>query len=747
MNESDLVDTLRHNMLDLNENLANKIKLDANLKQRNLSSQSSYNQKTHLTTNPFGLLNHSARSDRNQHHNQQHQQHSSYQNQSKLSNSRLFETIRRFSHQHLQSPFVSALVMGETDNLHSIKDQYRRDDQALDDHIDRRDHIIDGSSEDNGQHDENFDPNQHYQYGSQNHHHQHHQHYRNRVGPNETASPARAITKHKINHFQVIWKNINYSVKVRKNFHQSTRKILKNLSGYFQSGEVTAIMGPSGAGKSTFLEILAGRKSKGLTGHLKVRNIEQLRIAYVPQNNYLMHNLTVFETLKFSCEISSAKSTKNKVKKVEKIIKQFGIMKIRDTMIERCSGGQQRRISIAVELFSNPNCLILDEPTTGLDSASCASVVKILKEIVQTRKYPMATLATIHQPSYAVFTDFNLIYIINRYGQNLYIGSPSTLLSTLEKIQYPCDRYNSPPDYIIEIAAEDHGSKPMRLMQKEFKGLNLEMKQIKSLVSYQKTQVYRKTELISSTLILLNRSGLRFVRRVNYLLIRIVVIALLSVWFALTFGRNVGLSSGCLLRKLQFYNIPTEKLSTLFEDELMLTMQNNCCIFFGLIVGTLSGITSTVLEFPKEMHILMKEYRNGWYTCLSYFINKTIIDIPVQIILSAIYVVIIYPYTNQPAQYFREFYYFLLTFLVSLIAESIGSAVSAIFMNAPSLAVFVAGSIPLPMMLVGGFMVRYERMPFLFRMASWTSLMKYAYEGLIVDIYGFERCRYNYDNF
>lgn len=135
-----------------------------------------------------------------------------------------------------------------------------------------------------------------------------------------------------------------------------------------------------------------------------------------------MHNLTVFETLKFSCEISSAKSTKNKVKKVEKIIKQFGIMKIRDTMIERCSGGQQRRISIAVELFSNPNCLILDEPTTGLDSASCASVVKILKEIVQTRKYPMATLATIHQPSYAVFTDFNLIYIINRYGQNLYIG-------------------------------------------------------------------------------------------------------------------------------------------------------------------------------------------------------------------------------------------------------------------------------------------------------------------------------------
>ncbi|XP_027195201.2 ATP-binding cassette sub-family G member 4-like [Dermatophagoides pteronyssinus] len=549
--------------------------------------------------------------------------------------------------------------------------------------------------------------------------------------------------------FNIIWKDIVYSVQQfnRATFKMGTRQILNGLSGQIDSGQVTAIMGPSGAGKSTFLEVLACRKNKGLNGCIKVKNISQIRIAYVPQNNCLMELLTVFETLTFACRLNYSTMPTVNYNRVEKLITEFGLSEIRDTKVARCSGGQQKRISIALELFSKPNLLILDEPTTGLDSASCSLVVKIIRELVKNPKYPMAILATIHQPSWSVFTEFDNVYIINNKGENLYLGSPHRLLPLLEKINLPCHRYNSPPDYIIEIAAGDYGDKPIELIQQEFQGSQINDDELEHLMTIAESKVIRKTPLLKSTLILLGRHSIIFRRNMMIVFYRVIGIILLSIWLSVTFGDTIGKSSGCPLRKLQLYNIPMEKLNSMFEDEVLAILQNNCCLFFGLIVGLISGITTTVLGFPKEMHTLMKEYNNGWYSCISFYMTKTILDIPMQLVIPTIYTIYIYNATGQPSQYFREAYLLLITILVSFVAEGMGAAVSAVFMRDSTTAAFAAGAIPMPMILFGGFLVKYSRMPFYMQWASWLSMMKYAFEAMITAIYGFERCKYNYDEF
>lgn len=367
-----------------------------------------------------------------------------------------------------------------------------------------------------------------------------------------------------------------------------------------------------------------------MKGFLKVKNIANIRIAYVPQNNYLNENLTVMETLTFAFKLNKAKLRIDE-KKIENIIDEFGLNNIKENSVGRCSGGQQKRLSIALELFSNPNLLILDEPTTGLDSTSCALVVKLLRDLVLDSKYPMAILATIHQPSWDVFCEFNRVYIINSNGENLYLGKPHKLLPLLDKVNLSCDRFNSPSDYIIEIAAGDYGFESMRSVQKEFRAPILNEDELEQLEELSTVRVIRKAPILQSLIILMNRIALITKRHFIFLLMRITAIIFFSVFVSATFGRNIGATSGCPLRKYQLYLLSLDRLGMFVEDEILRLLQNNCCLFFGLIVGMISGMTATILEFPREMHILMKEYNNGWYSCFSYYIAKNIIDLPMQV--------------------------------------------------------------------------------------------------------------------
>ena len=119
----------------------------------------------------------------------------------------------------------------------------------------------------------------------------------------------------------------------------------------------------------------------------------------------------------------------------------------------RCSGGQKKRISIALELVSRPNILILDEPTSGLDSVTTWQLANTLLELTQQRE-PVSVVATIHQLSAKVFNLFHSIYILSFDGQCIYHGPPQELLPRLHKYGLECPKFHNPADFIVEVASK-----------------------------------------------------------------------------------------------------------------------------------------------------------------------------------------------------------------------------------------------------------------------------------------------------
>ena len=158
-------------------------------------------------------------------------------------------------------------------------------------------------------------------------------------------------------------------------------RLLKGIHGIVKPGEVMAIMGSSGAGKTTCLDILAGKNKRGavtgeilINGKVPTRQLYKRVSGYVDQEDTLMGTLTVYETLLYSAllRLPGKMSRAAKEQRVRETMAELGIEHIANSMIgmpgkRGISGGEKRRVSIALEVVTSPSILFLDEPTSGLD--------------------------------------------------------------------------------------------------------------------------------------------------------------------------------------------------------------------------------------------------------------------------------------------------------------------------------------------------------------------------------------------
>lgn len=155
------------------------------------------------------------------------------------------------------------------------------------------------------------------------------------------------------------------------------KKLLTNLNGNLNFGELTALMGPSGAGKSTLLKSLfQGENYNGVRGRIAVAFKSKMQSVFITQHegDHLLLNLTVAESLYYASELKNPyKTTKQQhTANVIQILTDLDLVKVEKTLVGSCSGGQKKRVAIGLELttFIKPNFLFLDEPTSGLDSHS-----------------------------------------------------------------------------------------------------------------------------------------------------------------------------------------------------------------------------------------------------------------------------------------------------------------------------------------------------------------------------------------
>lgn len=289
--------------------------------------------------------------------------------------------------------------------------------------------------------------------------------------------------------------------------------IVNDFSGCFVPGELVAIMGPSGSSKTTLLDMISAKLPEWqidglvtINGRVVSPEICRDHVAYVPQHDTLHPNLTVTEVLQYTHRLHfPGASAEEESRNIKEVLEELGMWKCRNNIIGdgdshhvscspgsalgciggtgsndedgikgAISGGERRRVSIAVELLKKPSLLICDEPTTGLDSFTALSIIQTLKQLAtgqkfskelpqkhsyssfeessQTFQQERTVICTIHQPQSAIYKMFDKILLLARGGHVVYFGKGGVdAVEYFEKLGYPCDRQTNPSDHFLDL--------------------------------------------------------------------------------------------------------------------------------------------------------------------------------------------------------------------------------------------------------------------------------------------------------
>jgi len=210
-------------------------------------------------------------------------------------------------------------------------------------------------------------------------------------------------------------------------------RILEDVSLVIEPGELVAVMGPSGSGKSTLLSLVNGQAvpaaGRVLVGGLDLQDHYELfrgRIAFVPQDDILHADLTVWQALWYAARLRlpSDTSAAEIDARLRQVIARLGLegseqTRVGDQRKRGVSGGQRKRVNLAMELLTDPPILVLDEPTSGLSSTDALAVIELLRSLADQGK---TIIVTIHQPSADAFRLFDAVAVIARDASTRQVG-------------------------------------------------------------------------------------------------------------------------------------------------------------------------------------------------------------------------------------------------------------------------------------------------------------------------------------
>lgn len=453
------------------------------------------------------------------------------------------------------------------------------------------------------------------------------------------------------------------------------KRILNNISGLVKPGEMIAIMGPSGSGKTTLLDVLSTRQAMGandnfkcegellVNGHAVDHDTFKHIASYVPQEDSLMGTMTVRETLQFAARLQMpADTTEQGISdRVNAVMSDLGLTECAEAKIgtifqKGISGGQKRRVSVAVELMQLPQILFLDEVTSGLDSAAAENIVDMLSRLAKGGR---TIVCTIHSPSADILFKFDKLLLLSE-GNVVYYGKTSEAIAHFAGLGHQCAQYNNPADFFLKLINTDFGAKSddiLRFSQswKQSVHANTLEQEIKSERASGKTvQKYSggfNASFFVQTFELAKRTMADNIRNPGVYWVRFFMYFMLSIMIGTSY-LNMGVSQ----KDLQ------DRIGLLFYVAAFM-------VFMAIAV---------IPNFIQERQVFQRERGNGWYSEGAFVIQNTICSLP-GLFLIALMSSIIICYLSTISDSSDRFGFFLLAlYLALLVSESIMTLLSAL---------------------------------------------------------------------
>ncbi|KAH1243467.1 Pleiotropic drug resistance protein 3 [Glycine soja] len=541
----------------------------------------------------------------------------------------------------------------------------------------------------------------------------------------------------------IAFKDVQYFVDIPPEMkkHGSDEKrlqLLCDITGAFRPGILTALMGVSGAGKTTLMDVLSGRKTGGIIegdirigGYPKVQKTFERVSGYCEQNDIHSPYITVEESVTYSAwlRLPTEIDSVTKGKFVEEVLETIELDYIKDCLVgipgqSGLSTEQRKRLTIAVELVSNPSIIFMDEPTSGLDARAAAVVMRAVKNVVATGR---TTVCTIHQPSIDIFETFDELILMKSGGRIIYSGMlghhSSRLIEYFQNIPgVPKikDNYN-PATWMLEATSASVEAELKIDFAQIYKESHL-CRDTLELVRELSEPLPGSKDLHFSTRFPQNSLGqfmaclwkqhLSYWRSPEYNLTRFIFMIVCAIIFGAVFwqkGKKIN-------NQQDLFNV----LGSMYI----------AVIFLGL------NYCSTILPYvATERAVLYREKFAGMYSSTAYSFAQVVIEIPYILVQSILYVAITYPMIGFHWSVQKVFWYFYTTFCTFLYFVYLGMMVMSMSSNL-DIASVLSTAVYTIFNLFSGFLMPGPKIPKWWIWCYWICPTAWSLNGLLTSQYG-----------
>jgi len=517
---------------------------------------------------------------------------------------------------------------------------------------------------------------------------------------------------------ELVWRNLTFEVPLSrtdrtalasqsKDLKPPTHKtILASVSGHLRAGSFTAIMGASGAGKTTLLNFLSNRifylKNVKCSGEIFLNGYDRAHVnfnnfvAYVMQDDVLIESMTVRELLDFTAQLRLPPGKADE--RLKEVVEQLELVKILDSRVggilaRGISGGERKRVAIAMEILTDPCVLFLDEPTTGLDSYSAENVIGLCRHLAGLGK---TVCCTIHQPNSYIFNMFQSLIILAD-TKTVFQGDARTAVEYFKEKGFSFSPLSNPAEKIIEVLSERTNA--------EFFPRQLDTSPITQADLPPHSARYNAGVLMEMRM-LMGRSWRNYMR--NKLMLQL----------------KVGMKVAFLCVILTSYWQIADN-----QDVESVTNRSGFLAFF-LMATSFDGVSSIQAYYDAKAQYV-REQANRTYYPLCFYLSSMLSELPFEITQTVLYNAVVYVGVGLSLASWHQILVFL---LLNVICFMSGKAFCNMLLFGFQSIVSAASIMPLTIVLpslFGGFFINFANIPSFLYGLAYASIFRYAWSAAV----------------